>query len=110
MRAADLYEVFVLWSAYNELHERVGGNARTSDPRDLVGKVAAYGHERAAAAICAEGIAIDFQEGQLVLAELLALAANGRRPRYGNEITPDFHTQLTQALQPDNPEGAAPWS
>ncbi|MEJ7824939.1 MAG: hypothetical protein WKF48_05895 [Solirubrobacteraceae bacterium] len=93
-----VYEVFVLWSAYQELHERLGGDARTSDPRDLIGKVAAYGHDRAAAAIFADGVATSLADAERVLGDLLALAAQGRRPRYGREIHPGLSAALLQDL------------
>lgn len=111
METTELYEVFVQWGAYSELHERLGGDARTSDPRDLIGKVAAYGHGRAAAAIYAGGMTADLADAEHVLGELLELAADGRRPRYGNEIRPAFSHELIQALQPDTHERSSnPWS
>ncbi|MDP2712331.1 MAG: hypothetical protein Q8O56_14025 [Solirubrobacteraceae bacterium] len=101
-----IYEVFVQWAAYGELCERLGDqDARTSDPRDLIGKVAAYGHGRAAAAIFAAGVTADYADAQHVLKELLDLAAHGRRPRYGNEVDPDFYAQLTGAHPPHEPGG-----
>lgn len=90
-----LYEIFVQWPAYQELHERLGGDGRTSDPRDLIGKVAAYGHDRAASAIFAGGVTADLADAEHVLGELLELAAAGRRPRYGAEIR-DFLDYLTE--------------
>jgi hypothetical protein len=98
MHSDELYEVFVLWGAYGELHERLGGDPRHSDPRDLIGKVAAFGHQRAAAAIFAGGMTTDLAEAEHVLGELLELAVDGRRPRYGNEIRPEFLDELVAEL------------
>lgn len=93
------YEVFVQWGAYGELWSRLSGDdARTADPRDLIGKVAAYGYDRAAAAIFAAGITADLGDAEHVLSELLDLAAAGRRPRYGREIHPSFGDLLTSGL------------
>ncbi len=104
MRPSELYEVFVLWAAYSELHERFADDARTADPRDLIGRVAAYGHERAAAAIFVAGVTTDLDDARHVLHELLELAADNRRPRYGIEVEPDFHAQLTQVLRLTTPK------
>lgn len=103
---AELYEVFVLWGAYAELHERLGGDPRTSDPYDLIGKVAGYGQDRAAAAIFAGGCTTDLGDAEHVLDELLELAAAGRRPRYGNEIRPDFIVALSTNVSPNEGAGS----
>jgi len=106
---AELYEVFVQWAAYQELHEVLGGDPRTSDPRDLIGKVAAYGHDRAAAAIVDSYLLVDIDDAELVLGELLDLAATGRRPRYGRELGTDFCIRLSRELcTPQDHEGATP--
>lgn len=95
----EIYEAFVQWRAYAELHELVcGGDARTSDPGELVAGVEHFGHERAAAAIFAGGVIPCLDDACHILDELLALAADGRRPRYGREIHPDFYAQLTEGL------------
>lgn len=87
----DLYEALILFRAYQGLQERLGAaDARDSDPADLIGKVAGYGHARAAAAIFADGYAPDLADAEHILGELLAYAGAGRRPRYGREIHPDF--------------------
>lgn len=91
-----VYELFVQWPAYMELHDRFGTDARTADPRDLIGKIAAFGHDRAAAAIFAGCVTIDLVAAEHVLCELLALAHDGRRPRYGREIHPDLHAELVR--------------
>jgi hypothetical protein len=92
----DVYEVFVQWPAYMELHDRLGGDPRETDPRDLIGRVAAYGHDRAAATIFAGGVTADLDDAAHVLDELLELAHDGRRPRYGREMHPDFATELVR--------------
>ncbi len=97
-RECDLYEVFVLWAAYQVLHEHLGGDPRTSDPRDLIGRVAAWGHDRAAAALFAGATALDLDDAAHVLDELLELAAAGRRPRYGREFGPAFCDALNRYL------------
>lgn len=106
----EIYEAFVQWHAYAELHELVcGGDARTADPRGLVAGVEQLGHEQAAAAIFAGGVIPCLDDGRHVLDELLELAAAGRRPRYGREIHPDFYAQLTGGLNASRDhEGATP--
>lgn len=108
MDQAELYEVFIQWGAYAELRERFGGDPRTSDPYDLIGNVAGMGHDRAAAAIFAAGCTVDLEDAEHVLEELLQLARTGRRPRYGNEIRPDFIVELVDELasNPRHHEGA----
>ncbi len=112
MTGEELYEALVQWPAYQELHDRLSGDEhdpRTSDPGDLVGCIARYGQLRAAAAIYATYITADLDDAEHVVAELLELAAAGRRPRYGREITPDFYAQLQRALNdPSHSGGATP--
>lgn len=98
MQPHEVYEALVLWRAYQELHKRLGGDPRTSDPRDLIGKVAAYGHDRAAAAIFDSASTTSLADADHVLRELLELASTGRRPRYGNEIRPNFLDELVADL------------
>lgn len=109
MTRDELYEVLVLWGAYQDLHERLGGDPRYADPRDLIGKVAAFGRARAAAAIFASAATADLADAEHVLEELLELAAAGRRPRYGAELGADFIAELlgTSPSGITNPEGAS---
>lgn len=109
MTREELYEVLVLWGAYQDLHERLGGDPRTADPRDLIGKVAAFGRARAASAIFASACTTDLADAEHVLDELLELAARRRRPRYGAELGPDFLAELlgTTPSTASNSEGAS---
>lgn len=103
----EIYEAFVQWHAYAELYERLcEGDPRTGDPRELANEILAVGHDRAAATIFAGGVIPCLEEARLVLDELLELTTNGRRPRYGREIYPDFYAQLTEGLLAPEHEGA----
>lgn len=103
----DIYEAFVQWHAYAELYERLcEGDARTGDPRELANEIFATGQERAASIIFAGGVIPCLDDARLIVDELLELTTNGRRPRYGREIYPDFYAQLTEGLLAPEPKGA----
>ncbi|MCA1572877.1 MAG: hypothetical protein LC798_21810, partial [Chloroflexi bacterium] len=76
------YEGLICWPVYQTLHDHLRrGDARTADPRDLVGCVAAYGIDRAACLIYAHQGADTLAEAHRLVEHILADAANGVRPR-----------------------------
>lgn len=94
-----LDEVFRVWPAWQDLVERVlpdRCDARTVDPRRVYDAVDGMSNEsvtRLAYLMIANGYADSLAEGAALLSRLLALAQDGQRPRYGNEVGisfPDF--------------------
>lgn len=105
-----LYEVLVLWRAYQCVYERFTGcDARTGSPGELVGAVARHGHARAAAGLFADAHTDNLADGADLLDELLELARAGRRPRYARELGDAFCAELLGNLTTNasSPEGAS---
>ncbi len=98
---AELYEAFVQYHAYANLHEQLcDGDPRTSQPIALVELVDAVGHERCAEMILDKGAIPNLDDARFVLDELLDLASVNRRPRYGREIHADFCERLAAGPRP----------
>lgn len=82
-----IYEALVQWRAYTTLHEHLlTTDPRTADPRDLIGPLCSYGHERAACLLFAHHAGNCLGESYALVSELLDMARDGRRPRFGREL------------------------
>lgn len=84
---APVREWLVLWPVWQEIAGYVStGDPRTVDPHDIYGAACGYDRDRLAACLygCYLGDSLDEAHG--LLAEVLALAQNGRRPRFGREL------------------------
>lgn len=93
-----LHETLVLWPAYQVLHAHLlTTDPRTSDPHDLVGPLAAYGHDRAACLLYAHLHGERLRDSMALVKRLDAWMHEGRRPRYGAEVglsAKDFGVEL----------------
>lgn len=87
MNDPELHEAFLLWPAWHTIHGHLlTTDARTSDPRDLIGPLVSYGHDRAACLLFAHHRGDSLAESHKLVGDLLTLAHNGRRPRYLAEL------------------------
>lgn len=87
MTRDPITEAFFLWPAYQTLHEYLlSTNTRTSDPRDFVGAVCAYGLDRASCLLYAHSHAACLGESYALVTELLDMARDGRRPKFAGEL------------------------
>jgi hypothetical protein len=82
-----LYEAFELWPAWGVLCEHLTTLARaTADPRSVYASALAAEYPRLVALLYGHGHGEDLEDAEQTLLCLLALAAEGRRPRYGAEL------------------------
>lgn len=84
-----LREVFILWGAWGTLAEYLTTrdiDPRTVDPHDVYGRACAADRDRLIALLYAHGHGDSMLEAEEILGEVLALAVEGRRPRFGNEV------------------------
>ena len=84
---AQIQECLIHWPGWISLHTRLlTTDPRTSDPHDLAGPIQHYGIFRAACLLHAEGIGQTLADSAQIAGHLLAMAQNGKRPRYGKEM------------------------
>jgi hypothetical protein len=83
----DLYEVLELLPAWETLCERLSTEpAQTADPRSVYTSALAAEYPRLVALLYGNGHGEDLEDAEQTLLCLLALAAEGRRARYGAEL------------------------
>lgn len=81
------YEMLELWPAWGVLCEFLSTtHARDADPRSVYGAALAASYPRLVALLYGNGHGEDLEDAEQTLLCLLALAAEGRRPRYGAEL------------------------
>jgi hypothetical protein len=82
-----LHEMFVLWPAWQTIVEYVSReDARTVEPQSVYGAACAADQDRLAARLYAHAHADSVDDGRDLLADLLLMARDGVRPRYGREM------------------------
>jgi hypothetical protein len=82
-----LYEAFALYPAWGALCDYLTTSpAQTAEPHDVYGAALAAEYPRLVALLYGHGHGEDLQDAEETLLCLLALAAEGRRPRYGAEL------------------------
>jgi hypothetical protein len=82
-----IYEAFVLYPAWGTLVGYVS-RAQPGDacPHSIYGSLAAADHDRLAALLYAHQAADSIDEADMVLEDLMAMAREGKRPRYAREF------------------------
>lgn len=86
-RDAFLYEAFSLWPAWGVLCEHLTlANPRDADPHSVYGSMLAAEYDRLVALLYGHGHGETLEDAEQTLLCLLALASDGRRPRYGAEF------------------------
>lgn len=80
-------EALVRWPAYQRLAEHLTTrDARSMDPRDLVGCIAAYGLDRATCLLYAHNHADSLRDARSLVDRIMADAGRGVRPRFLAEL------------------------
>jgi hypothetical protein len=84
---AIITEAFHLWPAWATLVEYVSrSRPAEADPHDIYGAACASEPDRLAALLYAHHHAETLDDAAALLGELLAMARDGRRPRFGREL------------------------
>jgi hypothetical protein len=82
-----LHEMFVLWPAWQTIVDYVSReDAKAAEPQSIYGSACALDQDRLAALLYAHCQADTLDEGRDLLADLLLMARDGVRPRYGREL------------------------
>jgi hypothetical protein len=80
-------EAFVLWALWSDLAQQFSREHPTTvDPHDIYGRACAADHRRLVSLMYGMGHGGNPVEAGELLAEVLAMAADGRRPRFGREL------------------------
>lgn len=81
-----LFEVFTLYSAWGTLVEYVSRSTPLdADPQSIFGAACACDRDRLAALLYGHHHGESLEDSEAILAELLAMASVGRRPRWAAE-------------------------
>jgi hypothetical protein len=89
---AALHEMFVLWPAWDTLVSHVSSqHPREACPHSVYGAAMAADHDRLAALLYGHQVGETLQDATNVLDDLLLMARDGARPRFGAEmgLTPE---------------------
>lgn len=84
-----LREVFILFGAWGTLAEHLAtrdDDPRTVDPHDIYGRACTADRDRLIALLYGHGHGESMLDAEDILGEVLALAVQGRRPRFGREV------------------------
>jgi hypothetical protein len=82
-----LHEAFVLWPAWQTIVEYVSReDAKTAEPQSVYGAACAVDQDRLAALLYAHAVADSAEDARDLLADVLLMARDGVRPRYGREL------------------------
>lgn len=80
-------EFIWLWPAWTIVVEHVTrSDPRTVEPQSVFGAACAVDRDRLAALLYGHHIGDSLEDAQSVLEELLVMARDGKRPRYGAEL------------------------
>jgi hypothetical protein len=81
-------EFLVLWPAWQEIVENVTLNTdpRTVEPQRVFGAACGCDQDRLAALLFGRMVGDTLDEAHDILREILAMARDGRRPRFGIEL------------------------